>query len=95
MKGGSIEKVRIYAYTDRKFNDRNSRVPHPFFLPVNPENYSQNLKVDTNNQRALGNQGTDPRYLSTAPEELKLDFIFDNTNAIENYYHKYALKPNF
>ncbi len=85
MESGATEKIRIFSYTDKKLTKPNEAVKQPFYLPVNPESYSKNFKVETDNRRAHGNQGTDPRYKSTAPEELKLDFIFDGTGAIENY----------
>src|SRR4051812_44368337 len=82
---GPIEKVSIYAYIDKDFQTPNTAVPQPFYIPLNPEGYSKALKIDTDNRRGHGNQGTDPRYNSTAPEELKLDFLFDGTKAIANY----------
>src|SRR5262245_17175007 len=85
MSTGSIEKVSIYAYTDRDFQLPNKSVPQPFYLPINPETYSQNFEIETDNSRGHGNQGTSPGYDSTKPEELKLEFIFDGTGAIENY----------
>jgi hypothetical protein len=84
MSDRAIEKVRIIAYKDRNFA-ANSVVTPSFDLPMNPENYSKNFKIESDNRRGHGNQGTDPRYNSTAPEELKLEFIFDGTGAIENY----------
>ena len=87
MQEGAIEKVRIYAYKDKLLTSPNPEVPQPFFLPVNPENYSKNFKVELDIRQGHGNQGTDPRFKSTAPEELKLDFIFDGTDTIENYYY--------
>lgn len=91
MSNGAVEKVSIHAYTDRYFSKKNTAVPQPFYLPLNPETYSKNLKIETDNRRGHGNQGTDPRYNSTAPEELKLDFLLDGTEAIENY--KYSDPP--
>lgn len=85
MTNGAIAKVRVYAYTDKFMNIPNEAVPQPFYLPVNPESYSKNFKIETDNRRGHGSEGTDPRYNSTAPEELKLDFIFDGTDTIENY----------
>jgi len=87
MSAGPIEKVSIFAYVDKDFQRKNTALPQPFYLPINPENYSKSLKVETDNRRGQGNQGTDPRYNSTAPEELKLDFLFDGTGAIEGYKH--------
>src|SRR5260221_6095671 len=85
MSTGPIEKISIYAYTDKEFRTPNRAVPQPIYVPINPESYSKSLKIETDNRRGHGNQGTDPRYNSTAPEELKLDFLFDGTEAIENY----------
>lgn len=85
MNNGSVEKVSIFAYLDADFQQLNSAAPVPFYLPINPESYSESRKIITDNRRGQGNQGTDPRFVSTAPEELKLDFLFDGTGAIENY----------
>lgn len=81
MDNGTLEKVKILAYTDKQLTKQSKT----FFLPLNPENYSKNFKVETDNSSGHGNQGTDPRYKRTAPEELKLEFILDGTGAIENY----------
>jgi hypothetical protein len=85
MTDGSIEKVQIFAYTDKEFRTPNNSVPQPFYIPINPENYSKTFKIKTDDRRGHGNEGTDPRYESTAPEELKLDFLLDGTEAIEGY----------
>lgn len=85
MSNGAVEKITIFAYTNKKLAADSGEPAKVFRLPLNPENYSQNYKVETDNRRGHGNQGTDPRYNSTAPEELKLDFILDGTGAIENY----------
>ncbi|MCW5599977.1 hypothetical protein [Nitrosomonas sp.] len=99
MNKGAVEKVRIFAYTDKLLQKLNGSVTQPFFLPLNPENYSKNYKIETDNRRGIGNQGTDPRYESTAPEELKLEFILDGTGAIENYHYtdpsKKSVKDQF
>lgn len=87
MINATVEKVRIFAYTDKQLMKPNNSVNQPFFIPLNPENYSKNFKIETDNRRGHGNQGTDPRYMSTAPEELKLEFILDGTGAIENYQY--------
>lgn len=90
MSDGPLEKVRIVAYKDK--NLQNEKYPEPYFLPLNPESYSQNLKIETDNRRGHGNQGTDPRYKSTVPEKLKLEFVLDGTGAIENYRYTDAAK---
>ncbi len=85
MDNGTLAKVRIYAYLDKELKKPNKSVQQPFYLPINPENYSKNFKIETDKRSGHGNQGTDPRYKLTAPEELKLEFILDGTDAIENY----------
>jgi hypothetical protein len=87
MTNGTVEKVRIFAYADKQLTQPNTSVDQPFYIPLNPENYSKNFKIETDERRGHGNQGTDPRYKSTAPEELKLEFILDGTGAIENYHY--------
>ena len=59
--------------------------PNPISLPVNPESFTQNFKVEINQQQGQGNQGTNPDYKGTKPEELKLEFVFDGTEVIEGY----------
>ena len=86
MNSGAVEKVRIDAYVDKKLQKPNtSGKLQTFYLPVNPENYSKNLKIESDQSSALGDQGTDSRFTRTPPEELKLEFIFDGTGTIENY----------
>ena len=84
MRSGGIEKVRICAYTNKQLTKPNPSVKE-FYLPLNPENYSKSFKIEIDKRRGHGNQGTDPRYKSTVPEELKLEFILDGTGSIENY----------
>ena len=77
MEGGLL-KFKIISYTDKTLQ----RKSEEFVLPVNPEQYSQTLQVNYDLQQARGNSGTDPRFQSIAPEELKLEFIFDGTGAV-------------
>ena len=78
----SLSKVKIDARNDKAMR---GAVVKSFELPVNPESYTQNYKVEYNSERGHGSQGTDARFKSTAPEELRLDFFFDGTHTIENY----------
>ena len=83
-----MDKLRIYAFSDRNFEDSGEGVPEQepaFVAPINPESFTKNYKIDLDERRGHGNQGTDPRYKSTVPEELKLDFILDGTQTMEGY----------
>ena len=85
VDSGKLVKVLIHIYDDEDFQNKSKLEKNPISLPVNPESFSQNFKVELNEQQGQGNQGTNPDYKGTAPEELKLDFIFDGTNTIEGY----------
>ena len=88
----SLSKVIIEARNDK---DMAGAVVKTFNLPVNPESYTQNYKVEYNAQTGHGNQGTAPRYKFTAPEELRLDFFFDGTHTIENYGNREWKDPKY
>ena len=75
-----LSRVIIDAYKDKDFAQ--SSKAGSFEIPLNPEQYSQNFKVDVDVQRGSGNQGTNTKFKSTAPEQLKLDFLLDNTGTI-------------
>lgn len=89
----NVVKVMVIAYTDKNYTEQDGSV-QPFPLPINPESYSENLKVEYDLRRGHGNQGTDPKFKSTAPEELKLDFYFDGTNTVQGYFLKDAASNN-
>lgn len=75
-----LSRVTIDAFKDKDFAQ--SSFVSSFTIPINPDQYSQNFKVEVDVSRGHGNQGTDTKFKSTAPEQLKLDFILDNTGAI-------------
>lgn len=83
-----MEKVRIYTFIDRNFLDPGEGIKEmkPAFLaPVNPESFTKNLKIDLDQRRGHGSHGTDLRFKSTVPEELRLEFILDGTQTIDGY----------
>ncbi|MCB0565595.1 MAG: hypothetical protein H6573_28075 [Lewinellaceae bacterium] len=92
MSDGELTKVVIRAFKNKKLTVPVDEAEHrEFKLPVNPESYSKNYKVEYDTKKGQGNQGTNPRFKSTAPEELKIEFIFDGTDTIEGY--TYPGKP--
>jgi hypothetical protein len=76
----NVEKIAIQAYSNAELT---AVVGSPFFIPINPEIYSEKrqLKYDTN--QGIGNQGNNPKFGATGSEELKLDFVLDGTGAVE------------
>ena len=94
----ALQKLRIYSFEDKEFKDTpenvNKLIP-TFETPINPESFSKNLKIDVDIRRKHGSRGTDVRFKSTAPEELKIDFILDGTGLMEGYrFDNYKSKVN-
>ncbi len=81
----TVHKVVIQVFKDKEFSKADGKF-ECFGLPVNPETYTRTFKVEYDTRKAHGNQGTDPRYKSAPPEELKLEFIFDGTGTILGYH---------
>ncbi len=81
----NVNKIVIVAYKDKTAQEQSKDVK-PFVIPVNPENYSHNYKVEYDVRRGQGQQRTEVKFKSTAPEELKLEFVFDGTGVIQDYY---------
>jgi hypothetical protein len=80
-----MDKIVIQSYDKNDFlkEDKGRR----FEMPINPETYTKNFKIALEKKRAHGKNGTDPRYISTEPEELKLDFVLDGTNTMQGYVY--------
>lgn len=80
MNDGKLEKIKIRAYKSQLLTGKEHA---SFELPINPENYTRNLKVETSNEQTQGTEGNNPKFKLIAPEELKLEFVLDNTGTIE------------
>lgn len=76
-------KIHILAYNDKEM----TKGEQTFTLPINPEQYAQKYEIKYDAKPAPGNQGVEEKFTSSAPEELKLDFIFDGTDSIFGYAH--------
>jgi hypothetical protein len=78
-----MEKLTIASYekNDFKKEDKSRR----FTAPINPESFSKNYKIGLDKRTGHGNNGTNAQYVSSPPEELKLDFILDGTATMQGY----------
>jgi hypothetical protein len=79
----ALTKMVIHAYADKDFQQ--PLTPQDFTVPVNPESFMKNYKVDLDTRTGHGQPGTQPGYKSSSPQELKLDFILDGTKTIQGY----------
>ncbi|HJT75526.1 MAG TPA: hypothetical protein VJ720_15925 [Chitinophaga sp.] len=76
----NVEKIVIRPFLNPK---QDKSAGSDFVIPINPESYAQSYKVEAKDKSTGGNQGSAPEYKFTAPEQLKLDFMLDNTGTIE------------
>jgi hypothetical protein len=81
-----LEKVIIRCFTDRQFQTERKKLK--FVAPINPETYTQNIKVSVDKQQGHGNDGAEIRYRGSTPQELRLEFILDGTGVMEGYSGK-------
>lgn len=79
----ALQKLTVHSYADRNFAE-DSKVA-VFVIPINPETFTRNYKIELDQRRGHGNQGTDPRFKSTVPEEFKIEFVLDGTYTMEGY----------
>jgi hypothetical protein len=73
----------IKSFSDNEF--KNDGGKKDFKLPINPESFTRNLKVERDTTKGHGNDQTNPKFVGTAPEELKIEFILDGTGTMEGY----------
>ncbi len=73
--------LTIHAYSDKRLQKKTGE----FVLPINPEKYAQTFKVEYDVKPAEGSQGVEGKFKSSAPTDLKLDFVFDGTNTVYGY----------
>lgn len=84
MADATFNRVTIRAYKDKELRQLVDGTSQ-YILPLNPEQYSQNYKVELERSRPSGNAGPTLKFKSTAPEQLQLEFMFDSTGAIKGY----------
>lgn len=83
----TLTKLIIHSFdkNDFKVEDKSKL----FTTPVNPESFTKNYKVELDTQRGHGQPSTNPKYKSSAPQELRIEFILDGTKTIEGYTDEY------
>lgn len=75
---------KLFRFVIHSYKDKDFAEPplSSFEIPINPEQFSQNLNIGLDSGRGHGDQGTDTKFMSTAPEQVKLDFMLDGTGAV-------------
>ena len=72
-------KFIIRPYKDSKFNFPKA----PFILPINHAELTRAMKVDLDKSQEQGTEKNNPKFTGIRPEDLKIDFVFDNTGTIQ------------
>jgi len=80
-----LSKLIIHSFEKNDFREESLS----FTTPINPETFTKTNHIELDMTRGHGQPGTDPKYKSTAPEELKIEFILDGTKTMEGYVKKY------
>jgi len=86
-KRGPLIKLVIHSFEKNDFQKEDKDLM--FTTPINPETFTKTSHIELETTRGTGQPGTNPKYKSTAPEELKIEFILDGTNTLEGYVDKY------
>lgn len=78
-----LEKLVIRSFENRDFSGEDPA--KKFTTPINPESFTQSFKVNADTSQGHGNPGTEAKYKSTEPEQLRLEFVLDGTKTMEGY----------
>ncbi|HYE56194.1 MAG TPA: tail protein X [Chitinophagaceae bacterium] len=82
---GKLEKMRIEAFSGPELRD--DQVVGTFYALVNPDSYSVETKMETQQGQGQGTSARQQRFTMKLPEEFSFEFLFDNTGIIDG-------KPN-
>jgi len=80
---GELEKLKVVAYSDPEFNNKIS--DGEFSTLMNPEKYTYNYKIETDETQAAGTSTVSPKFSKKLPENLELDFVFDRSGVINGF----------
>jgi len=83
---GKLEKMLILAFSDseKAENGGIADADDTFEALINPEGYSLSYKLKfSQGGQAQGTSGRQLKYEYTEPEEINVDFLFDNTGIID------------
>lgn len=80
----ALEKMLIQAFESASDAESGSNVKDRFEALINPESYTLEYKIKTQEGQGQGSSGAQTRFEYTQPEELSFEFLFDNTGIIDD-----------
>lgn len=84
---GQLKKLQIYAYDEVGMEDSKlsniAGVDNPYTVFINPESYTKDISYEFEESQGQGTTGSEGKFKSKKPEEMTLEFLFDNTGIID------------
>ena len=78
---GELKKMKLTGYSKNTFQVAD-QTGETYTAVVNPETYTLNYEIRSNNEQAPGTSGNQSNFLSAAPQKLEFEFLFDGTGAL-------------
>jgi len=85
-QSGKLEKMLVLAFADSKkaASGGVAEADESFEVQINPESYTLDYKVKfAESGQGHGTSGKQLKYECTEPEEISVEFLFDNTGIID------------
>ncbi len=84
-ENGKLEKMLILAFETSEDAENGGRpeAKDSFEALINPETYTLEYKVKTDDAQGQGTSSAQVKFEYTMPEELTFEFLFDNTGIID------------
>lgn len=75
---GELKKLTVKPFKDPKFNDK---AGEDFTVMFNPQQYSVDYKVESDDSQGSGTSGSAPAFKKSRPQKLSMEFTVDGTGA--------------
>ena len=80
MPDGGLAKLKIQAFTDRRFRDE---APVPaIVVPINPEKYKRSGRIHYTDPKPAGSPGGSPVFDKMDRETVAFELVFDATGVV-------------
>lgn len=77
-----LQVLTITAYKDENFGSQSSGI-NPYKAMLNPDSFSEDLKVTYKDQQSPGKDAADNKYQKTPPSSLNFSLTIDGTGVVD------------
>jgi Contractile injection system tube protein len=81
---GELKKMKLTGYHKNTFGF-SDKTGEEYTAVLNPETYSLNYEIRSNNEQAQGTSANQSNFSTIAPKKLEFDFLFDATGALTSH----------